>query len=164
MNKQHVPPPMLFAQLRVLAHHQIPLRSRRQVGQHVRAKQNQRAQRRHNAKQSGCILVQQPCRLLPLQLADDRVRRQQTAEHKEDVRVDGGRATNDGPHGAQRLGHLRAIHVRIEEQRHRFVRHHQQEGVHKANAVHCLDVAGVPFEATQRAHVFAQWKRHEVST
>lgn len=58
------------------------------------------------------------------------------------------------------LGHLCSIHVRIEKQRHRLVRHDQQKGVQKPDAVHRLDVTRVALQTAQRDRVLTQRKCH----
>lgn len=49
VNKEQIAPPVLLADIRMVAHHEVPLWPRAPEGQDIRTEEYQGGQRRHNA-------------------------------------------------------------------------------------------------------------------
>lgn len=180
VNEEHILPPVLLANVGMMSYNKVPLWSWCQIRQNICAEQDEATQCRNDTHESSNILLQQSRRLLTLQPTNNCVRCQQSAEEQENVRVYGSGTTNYGPWltqglvetqifhkilqhcgtNATYLGHLRSIHVRIEKESHRLMRHHQQACVQKSNAVYGLNVTRISIQRKQSENILAQWKRY----
>lgn len=161
VDEEQVAPPVLLADVGVVAHHQVPLRPAAPQRQDEGAEQDEGGQRWDDPHQPADVLVLQPDGLLLHQAAEQGVGREHATEQQEGIRVERGRPSNHRPRLAQALGHGRPVVVRVEEHGHRLVREDQHHGVEEADAMHRLNVPGSTAGAEKPAQVLVQREGRE---
>lgn len=91
LNEEEVAPPIFSADVRVRCHDEIPHRAGAEQRQNVSAKKNQKDDRWDDAEIPVEEFTPNDNVATSLKPADERVSRQQTAQHKENVGVEGSR-------------------------------------------------------------------------